>query len=186
MVTGTISWSSRWIHCVIGVILSYFSGHLIQEDLTRINWNALLTFGGGLTLGAVILKTGLADWLSLQMGFLQNIHPFFVLLFLGFVSLVITGIASNTASASILIPIVIPLGITLGIDPVLLAVVVAIISSVDFAIVIGTPPTMVAYSTGYFNIREIFKLGILLDILGLLVVTLLGWFFYQNVLYLIT
>ncbi len=171
---------------VIGVILLYFSGHLIQEDLTRINWNALLTFGGGLTLGAVILKTGLADWVALQMGFLKNIHPFFVLLFLGFLSLVLTGIASNTASASILIPIVIPLGITLGIDPVLLAVIIAIISSVDFAIVIGTPPTMVAYSTGYFNVREIFKLGILLDIIGLLVVTLLGWFFYQNVLFLIT
>lgn len=170
---------------VIGVILLYFSGHLIQEDLTRINWNALLTFGGGLTLGAVILKTGLADWLALHLGFLKDVHPFFILIFLGFLSLILTGIASNTASASILVPIVIPLGITLGIDPVLTALVVAIVSSVDFAVIIGTPPTMIAYSTGYFQVKEIFKIGIVLDIIGLIIVTLLGWFFFQNVLFLV-
>ncbi len=173
------------IIAVTGVILLYFSGYLIQEDLTRINWNALLTFGGGLTLGAIILKTGLADWLALQLGFLKGVHPFFILLFLGLLSLILTGIASNTASASILVPIVIPLGITLGIDPVLTALVVAIVASVDFAIIIGTPPTMVAYSTGYFQVKEIFKLGIVLDLIGLIVVTLLGWFFYQNVLFLV-
>ncbi|MHA1995185.1 MAG: SLC13 family permease [Candidatus Hodarchaeales archaeon] len=173
------------IIAVTGVILLYFSGYLIQEDLTRINWNALLTFGGGLTLGAIILRTGLADWLALQLGFLKGVHPFFILLFLGLLSLILTGIASNTASASILVPIVIPLGITLGIDPVLTALVVAIVASVDFAIIIGTPPTMVAYSTGYFQVKEIFKLGIVLDLIGLIVVTLLGWFFYQNVLFLV-
>ncbi len=173
------------IIAVIGVILLFFSGYLMQEDLTRINWNALLTFGGGLTLGAIILKTGLADWLALQLGFLKDIHPLFILLFLGFLSLILTGIASNTASASILVPIVIPLGITLGMDPVLTALVVAIISSVDFAIIIGTPPTMVAYSTGYFQVKEIFKLGIVLDLIGLIIVTLLGWVFYQNVLFLV-
>ncbi len=170
------------IIAVIGVILLYSFGYLLQEDLTRINWNALLTFGGGLTLGAIILKTGLADWVALQLGFLKGIHPFLILVFLGFLSLFLTGIASNTASASILVPIVIPLGVTLGIDPVLTALVVAIVASVDFAIIVGTPPTMVAYSTGYFQVKEIFKLGIILDFIGLVVVTLLGWFFYQNVL----
>ena len=173
------------IIAIIGVILLFFSGYLLQEDLIRINWNALLTFGGGLTLGAIILKTGLADWLALQLGFLKGVHPFFILLFLGFLSLVLTGIASNTASASILVPIVIPLGVTLGIDPVLTALVVAIVASVDFAVIIGTPPTMIAYSTGYFQVKEIFKIGLILDIIGLLVVSLLGWFFYQNILFLV-
>ena len=173
------------IIAIIGVILLSFTGHVIQEDLIRINWNALLTFGGGLTLGASTLKTGLADWLALQLGFLKDFHPFIILIILGFISLILTGIASNTASASILVPIVIPLGIVLGIDPVLTAIVVAIISSVDFAVIVGTPPTMVAYSTGYFQVKEIFKVGVILDLIGLIIVTLLGWFLYQNVLFLV-
>ena len=41
-------------------------------------------------------------------------------------------------------------------------------SSIDFALVIGTPPTMIAYSSGLFRASEIFRAGILLDLLGLL------------------
>jgi hypothetical protein len=46
------------------------------------------------------------------------------------------------------------------VDPVTLVVVVAIASSIDFALVIGTPPTMIAYSTKLFTAREIFRTGI--------------------------
>jgi sulfite exporter TauE/SafE len=35
-----------------------------------------------------------------------------------------------------------------------------------FALVVGTPPTMMAYATGYFQAQDIFKRGIILDILG--------------------
>jgi hypothetical protein len=46
-----------------------------------------------------------------------------------------------------LIPLAFPLAGIIGVDPVLLVIVVAIASSVDFALVIRTPPTMLAYST---------------------------------------
>ena len=45
--------------------------------------------------------------------------------------------------------------------------VVAIASSVDFALVIGTPPTMLAYSTELFSVREILRKGSLLDLVGI-------------------
>ena len=48
--------------------------------------------------------------------------------------------ASNTGSAATLIPLAIPLAGLIGVGPTLLVAVVAIASSVDFALVIGTPP----------------------------------------------
>ena len=39
----------------------------------------------------------------------------------------------------------------------------------DYALVIGTPPTMIAYSTKLFTTREIFRKGIALDFLGVFV-----------------
>ena len=54
----------------------------------------------------------------------------------------------------------------IGVDPVLLVVIVAIASSLDFALVIGTPPTMIAYSTRLFTPSEIFRIGIVLDVLS--------------------
>ena len=83
------------------------------------------------------------------------------------VALALTTVASNTATAAMLIPLAIPLAGILGVDPVRLVIVVAIASSIDFALVIGTPPTMLAYATGLYSTREIFRVGILLDALGL-------------------
>jgi di/tricarboxylate transporter len=47
----------------------------------------------------------------------------------------------------------------------------AVASSVDFALVIGTPPTMLAYATRLFTTREIFRTGIVLDVLGIAILT---------------
>ena len=92
-------------------------------------------------------------------------------------TLELTTVASNTASAAILIPLALPLAGVLGIDPTLLVVVVAIASSIDFALVIGTPPTMIAYSTELYTAPEIFRKGIVLDLIGiLLLVTVVAGF----------
>ena len=66
-----------------------------------------------------------------------------------------------------LIPLAIPLAGIIGVDPVLLVIVVAIASSVDFARVIGTPPTMLAYSTELFTVPEILRKGAALDAVGI-------------------
>jgi sodium-dependent dicarboxylate transporter 2/3/5 len=84
----------------------------------------------------------------------------------------LTTVASNTASAAILIPLALPVASVIGVDPVVLVVVVAIASSIDFALVVGTPPTMIAYATGLFTAGGIFRKGILLDLLGILVLSL--------------
>jgi sodium-dependent dicarboxylate transporter 2/3/5 len=39
------------------------------------------------------------------------------------------------------------------------------------ALVIGTPPTMMAYSTGFFKTSDIFKRGIVLDLIGVLILS---------------
>jgi sodium-dependent dicarboxylate transporter 2/3/5 len=83
------------------------------------------------------------------------------------VALGLTTVASNTATAAMMVPLAIPLAGILGIDPTLLVLVVAVASSIDFALVIGTPPTMIAYSTGLFTSRGIFRIGIVLDLVGI-------------------
>ena len=37
----------------------------------------------------------------------------------------------------------------------------------DFALVIGTPPTMLAYSSELFTVREILRKGSVLDVMGI-------------------
>lgn len=167
---------SSAIVALIGAVLLFVFGLLKSDDVSRINWSALLIFGGGLTLGNMIVNTGVSDWMALQLGkILPSTGTLAAVLIIsvvvGVLALIITMFASNTASAAMIIPLAIPLAAVLNIDPTLLVVIVAMASSVDFALVIGTPPTMIAFSTGYFNVREVFKIGIILDIIGIIILT---------------
>ncbi|MDA1195388.1 MAG: DASS family sodium-coupled anion symporter [Planctomycetota bacterium] len=164
------------IIALAGALLLALLGKVRPDDLQRISWAALLTFGGGLALGVYLGETGASDWLATRMAGLSVLPSWAGVAVVGAVALALTAVASNTASAALLVPLAIPLAGVLGIDPVLLVVVVAIASSIDFALVIGTPPTMIAYSTRLFTTREIFRFGIVLDLLGLiLLVTVLAW-----------
>lgn len=156
----------------LGGAFSLFLLRIIeQDDLHRINWNALLTFGGGLAIGTLLVSTGVSDWIALQLVGLNLLPSWLVIFLVAGLTLITGAFISNTACAAMLIPLAIPLAQLLGFDPRLLVAVVAIASSIDFALVVGTPPTMMAYSTGFFQTSEIFRRGVLLDLLGVLLLS---------------
>jgi sodium-dependent dicarboxylate transporter 2/3/5 len=154
-----------------GVLILFFTETIKKEDLSHIHWDALLTFGGGLALGNMLVMSGVSDWIALQLAGLVNLPALLVLFLVAALTLLIGAFISNTACAAMLIPLAIPLAQILHMDPRLLVATIAIASSIDFALVIGTPPTMMAYSTGLFEAKEIFKRGIVLDMIGILVLS---------------
>jgi sodium-dependent dicarboxylate transporter 2/3/5 len=157
-----------------GAVLLALAGRIGAEDLGRISWDSLLTFGGGLALGLAVVRSGASDAVAAGLEGLGSLpHPA-ALAAVGAITLLVTAAASNTAAAAAMIPLAIPLAGVLGTGPAETAVVVALASSVDFALVVGTPPTLIAYATGLFRSREILRAGALLDLAGLVVVTLLA------------
>lgn len=160
------------IIALAGALVLFFTEILHRDDLNRINWDALLTFGGGLSIGSLLVTTGVSDWIALQLIGLVNLPQIVVIFLIGVLTVAVGAFISNTACAAMLIPLAIPLARILQIDPRLLVVVVAIASSIDFALVVGTPPTMMAYSTGFFKTSEIFRRGIVLDFIGVALLTL--------------
>lgn len=165
--TESIHHVSTGIVALMGVVLLAALRRVKTEDLGNISWTALLTFGGGLTLGVFMTETGVSDWVATHLTFLEGVPDFVAVAVVAALALALTAVASNTASAAMLIPLSIPLARLVGVDPTVMVLVVALASSIDFAVVIGTPPTMMAYATGLYSTREIFRLGIVLDLLGL-------------------
>jgi len=159
------------IVALAGVLILFFAETIKKEDLSRINWDALLTFGGGLALGSMLVLTGVSDWIALHLMGLADQPPLMVIFFVAALTLLIGAFISNTACAAMLIPLAIPLAQIIHLDPRLLIAVIAIASSIDFALVVGTPPTMLAYSTGFFQVKDIFKRGVVLDLIGILILS---------------
>jgi solute carrier family 13 (sodium-dependent dicarboxylate transporter), member 2/3/5 len=162
-----------------GAVVLALLRRIEPDDLGRISWSSLLTFGGGLTLGVFLVETGTSDWVATQLGGLSAVPAPVAVAAVATVALLLTTVASNTAAAAMLIPLAIPLATIVGVDPVLLVLVVAVASSIDFALVIGTPPTLLAYSTRLYTSGEIFRVGVVLDLVGLvLLVTAVAWFWH--------
>ncbi len=152
-----------------GALALFTLGRIDTTDLSRISWPTLLTFGGGLTLGTFMVRTGTSDWMVTRLSGVAEWPQVLAVAAVAVVALWLTTVASNTAAAATLIPLAVPLAGIIGVEPILLVVVVAVASSVDFALVIGTPPTMLAYSTDLFTVREILGRGSLLDVIGIAV-----------------
>lgn len=171
-----VGWLTEPLHevhigivALCGAIALAVLGRLGTEHLALVSWPSLLTFGGGLTLGLALTEVGVADWAATRLAGLSGVPPVVGIAAVAAVALGLTTVASNTASAAMLVPLAIPLAAVIGVDPVLLVVVVAIATSIDFALVIGTPPTMLAYSTGLYRPSELLRTGGVLDLVGLVV-----------------
>lgn len=161
-------------------VIALFGLRLLDEsDLGQISWPTLLLFGGGLSLGSAINRVGIDSWLvSFIESWVAGIPQLTALLILVFFGIFVTMIASNTASAAILIPLMLPLSTVLGIDTRSIVMLIAIAVSLDFMMPVGTPPSAIAYSTGIVNVREMIRNGFLVNIgTGLLLVCLFYVFY---------
>jgi len=181
------TFSSSIVAIIAAVLLfipAVFSDTKVLEgkDVNDLNWNAILIFGGGLTLGVILTESGAGDLIAYSLEEIGISSGIVFIALIAVVGIVLTFIASNTGSASILVPLVIPLGLLFDISPVLLAVVAAIGSSVDFMLPQGTPPTMIAYSTEKYTVKEMAKIGSLVDIFGLLLIAFVLPYFWKLVM----
>ena len=178
LTTGQTGLSSSTV-ALIPVIALFASGLLDDRDLASISWPTLLLFGGGLSLGSAVGSVGIDVWLaSLVQSAIAGIPLFLALSGLVFLGILVTMVASNTASAAILIPLMLPLSDGIGIDVKSIAMLIAIGVSLDFMMPVGTPPSAIAYSTGVVNVRQMIQNGFRVNIgTGLILVTLY-YFFY--------
>jgi sodium-dependent dicarboxylate transporter 2/3/5 len=170
---------SSYMVAVAVAILLFAVGLLKKEDVRKADWNTLLLFGGGLSLGAALTVSGLANIITDGILVLVPALGYAgIIILLAASALLFSMVASNTASASIFIPISISVAIAIGENPVVFAVLIAIACSIDFMLPIGTPPNAIAYSTERVTMKDMVTTGFALNLLSLLVVLLFAFFIW--------
>jgi sodium-dependent dicarboxylate transporter 2/3/5 len=144
---------------------------LTSAALRRLDWNTLLLFGGGLTLGAMMQSSGLAR--TLGAGLFEGMPAggtFFIALAAALMAIVVSEFTSNTASAALVVPIVIELARAGNVDPVAPALAATVACSFGFMLPVSTPPNALVFGTGKLSIGLMVRCGILLDIAGAIAV----------------
>jgi len=144
---------------------------LSWEEAVRIDWGTVVLFGGGILLGDLAQKTGLArQWGEALLLASGAATPWAVTALVTAVALLLSEVASNTAAATLVIPLSVGLAQAAHV-PVVLAVVGATLgASFGFMMPISTAPNAMAYGTGQVTMREMIRAGLLFDLLGYVVV----------------
>jgi sodium-dependent dicarboxylate transporter 2/3/5 len=142
------------------------------EHALKIPWGILILFGGGLSLSAAIVSSGLAQAMVAPFSLLRGIPLPAIILILVTVVTFLTELTSNTALASIMMPVTAVLSVTLGVNPVFLMLTVAVAASLAFMLPVGTPPNAIAHGTGKVPLREMVRAGFTLNLMAIVLWTL--------------
>ncbi|CDZ99292.1 Citrate carrier [Metalysinibacillus saudimassiliensis] len=137
-----------------------------------IPWGTIIVFAVGIALGSILLATDGAQWLSDKMFGVMGLDSMPLLATIALLALfnilIHLGFASATALASALIPIVLVLASTLGSDvnPVGFVLIQQFVISFGFLLPVNAPQNMLAYGTGSFTVKDFFKAGLPITIIG--------------------
>ena len=144
---------------------------LTWADGQRVNWGVLMIFGGGLSLGTLGETTGIAKWAGegvVRSGLATSPETF--MLVCVFAAVTVSEFASNTASATLLIPIVIAAAQQAGFDPVPPALAAGLAATCGFVFPVSTPPNAIVFGTGRVPLTRMIRAGALLDVACIVVV----------------
>jgi sodium-dependent dicarboxylate transporter 2/3/5 len=151
---------------------------LSVEDIKKIDWDTIFLFGGGLSLGKLMLTTGLVKDFAQKVAPLLPSQEWLFLLFLVTVAIFLTEVSSNTATANVLIPVVAGLAPQLGIDMVKTVIAVTIACSYAFMLPVATPPNAIVFGFGNIKISEMVKIGFILNLFGAFIIATFVWLLF--------
>lgn len=137
----------------------------------RVPWAALVLFAGGIALATAFQSSGLGDRIALALGGLREWPPWLLIVGVCLVVTLLSEIASNTATAVLLMPILAATASASGIDPALLMVPAVLAASCGFMLPVATAPNLVAYGTGMVPLRRMLREGAVLDLIGVAVLS---------------
>lgn len=141
----------------------------------RLPWGVLILFGGGLALAAAVQANGVAEFLGAQATALAFLPPVLVVMGVTLMIIFLTELTSNTATTATMVPVLAALAPGLGVAPSLLIVPCTIAASCAFMMPVATPPNAIVFGSGFITIGQMCKAGFWLNLLGVTIITLVGY-----------
>ena len=143
----------------------------------NIPWNVLILFGGGLSMASLVMDTGLANELSKNIIFLNQLSLLVIIFILTFLTSLFTEFTSNTATTFLLLPLLGTFAVNADINIVTIILPVVLAASCAFMMPISTPPNAIVFSTNQINISFMIKTGLVMNIISILTISLYVYFF---------
>ncbi|NXD11626.1 S13A2 protein, partial [Nothocercus nigrocapillus] len=138
----------------------------------KMPWNIVFLLGGGFALAKGSEESGLSAWLGNKLTPLQNIpHPAIAFLLCLLIA-VFTECTSNVATTTLFLPILASMAQAICLNPLYVMLPCTLAASLAFMLPVATPPNAIVFSYGQLKVIDMAKAGFVLNILGVLTITL--------------
>jgi len=151
------------------------------ETANRLPWHIVLLFGGGFALAKGFVASGLSLWFGEQLSGLAGTDPMILTSVVVALMSFLTELTSNVASTEMILPILAGLAVSIKVNPLVLMIPATLAASLAFMLPVATPPNAIIFGTGRLQIIDMVKTGFLLNLAGIIVVTLVTYFWGTQV-----
>ncbi|NWH37069.1 S13A2 protein, partial [Chloropsis hardwickii] len=142
---------------------------VVQEKMP---WNIVFLLGGGFALAKGSEVSGLSTWLGSKLTPLESIpHPAIAFLLCLLVA-TFTECTSNVATTTLFLPILASMADAICLHPLYVMLPCTLSASLAFMLPVATPPNAIVFSYGQLRVIDMVKAGFVLNILGVLTITL--------------
>ena len=146
------------------------------RNASHVSWDLLVLLGGGFAMAYGMQSSGLTGRIAALLQGVGQLHPFVAMLLVCGITIAVTEVASNTATAGIILPILAASAGSFGLQPEPLMFAATLAASFGFMLPAGTPPNAIVYSSGYITVPQMARSGLAVDLAGIVVVaTLCYW-----------
>jgi len=150
---------------------------LTWEEAVKIPWGIIILFGGGMALAKGFTETGLANWIATKITIFEGVSIILFVLIVATMVNFLTEVTSNLATTAMLLPILSPVALSFNMHPYLIMIAVTLSASCAFMLPVATPPNAIVFGSGYLKVSDMVKKGFLMNVISIIVITLLVYFF---------
>ena len=153
------------------------------ETAVQLPWGILLLFGGGFALAVALKESGLSQFLGEAFaGHVQGLHPILLVVATCLLLTFLTEVTSNTATTEVMLPVLAGAAGAMAINPLLLMIPATLSASCAFMLPIATPPNAIVFGSGQLEMRQMIRAGILLNLIGVVLITVVFYFLSSHLL----
>ncbi|XP_059511419.1 solute carrier family 13 member 2-like [Stegostoma tigrinum] len=156
-------------NCKYGPAPALLNWKTVQDNLA---WNIVMLLGGGFALAKGSEASGLSKWLGDQLTPLEAIPPWAIVVILCLLIATFTECASNVATTSLFLPILAAMAKRIHLHPLYVMLPSTLCASFAFMLPVATPPNSIVFSYGYLKVADMAKTGIVVNLIGVMVITL--------------